>query len=170
MRLPNALWFFVVLAAIPLVVSAIHIFSRTKKIAERVICSTNLKVLSTAMIVYMNDYDEQYPTQDQWCDLIMKEPDSFFVENDFCCPLEPKGTFSYAINKYLYQIEPKEISPETVLLFEANLGRNGIGGKEDLVLRHEEDGPLGCNITFVDGHLEFVTEDRIDDLQWTVEE
>ncbi len=46
---------------------------------------------------------------------------------------------------------------------------NQLGGPEDIVFRHEQDGQRGCNIAFVDGHTEFVTEDHIGDLKWTVE-
>lgn len=46
---------------------------------------------------------------------------------------------------------------------------NQLGGPEDLRLRHDLDGQPGCTIVFADGHLEFVTEDRIGELQWKVE-
>jgi len=47
---------------------------------------------------------------------------------------------------------------------------NQLGGPEDVAFRHEQDGQRGCNIAFVDGHTEFVTEDRISGLRWTVEQ
>ena len=37
--------------------------SKVKKIAQRVICGTNLKGLGTAMVVYANDYADAYPVQ-----------------------------------------------------------------------------------------------------------
>lgn len=143
--------------------------AKTKMIAQRVVCGTNLKGLSTAMIVYMNDYGDKYPTQDQWCDLLMQEAD--VSPMSFRCPLDPEGSFSYAINENLYTIEPGKVLPpaQMVAIFEANLGRNGVGGPDDLVLRHDQNQRVGCNIGFADGHVEFVTEDRIADLQWTAE-
>jgi prepilin-type N-terminal cleavage/methylation domain-containing protein/prepilin-type processing-associated H-X9-DG protein len=37
--------------------------SKVKKIAQRVVCGTNLKGLGTAQTVYANDYDDQYAVQ-----------------------------------------------------------------------------------------------------------
>ena len=37
--------------------------SKVKKIAQRVICGTNLKGLGTAQMVYANDYDDEYTVQ-----------------------------------------------------------------------------------------------------------
>ena len=56
---------------------------------------------------------------------------------------------------------------ESLLVYEGRF--NQFGGPEDLLLRHEQNGRLGCNITFVGGNTEFVTEDRIAELKWTVE-
>ena len=142
--------------------------AKTKMIAQRVVCSTNMQGLSTAMIVYMNDYDDKYPTPEQWCDLLMQEAD--VSPKSFQCPLDPEGAFSYAINENLYKIEYNKLPPhQMVAIFEASLGRNGVGGSDDLVMRHDQNQRGGCNIAFADGHVEFVTEDRIGDLQWTVE-
>ena len=141
--------------------------SRAKMQAHRVVCMANMKGLSTAMIVYMNEYDDEYPTQGQWCDLLIEK--AGVSPKSFRCPLDPEGTFSYAINENLYELEPGQGGAQTVAIFEANLGRNGVGGIDDIAFRHDQHGQSGCNITFADGHVEFVTEDRITDLQWTVE-
>lgn len=37
--------------------------SKVKKIAQRVVCGTNLKGLGTAQVVYANDYDDEYAVQ-----------------------------------------------------------------------------------------------------------
>ncbi len=154
------------LVVVPLMLAILMpALSKTKMIAQRVVCSTNMQGLSTAMVVYMNDSDEKYPTQDQWCDLLMQEAD--VSAKSFQCPLDPEGSFSYAINENLYKIAPdKIISPQMVVLFEADLGHNGVGGLDDLKVKHMD----GCNVTFVDGHVEFVRTDAIPNLQWTVEE
>jgi prepilin-type processing-associated H-X9-DG protein len=140
--------------------------AKTKMIAQRVVCGTNLKCLSTAMVVYMNDYNNEYPTPEAWCDLLIQEVD--VSPDSFHCP-EDAEEFSYAINKNIYDIEPGLPDAQIVMLFESDLGRNGAGGPEDLVLRHDLSGRLGCNIAFVDGHVEFVPEERIADLKWTAE-
>ncbi|MHC5139668.1 MAG: type II secretion system protein, partial [Planctomycetota bacterium] len=37
--------------------------NKVKKIAQRVVCGTNLKGLGTAQVVYANDYDDEYAVQ-----------------------------------------------------------------------------------------------------------
>ena len=37
--------------------------SKVKKIAQRVVCATNLKGMGTAQVVYANDYDDEYAVQ-----------------------------------------------------------------------------------------------------------
>jgi prepilin-type processing-associated H-X9-DG protein len=157
------------LVIVPLLLAILMpVLSRTKHIAQRVVCGTNLKGLSTAMMVYANDYDDQYPTPEQWCDLLIQEVD--VSPKSFQCPLDPEGTFSYAINENAHKIETGRSPAQFVVLFESNLGRNGVGGMDDVVLRHNQHQGIGGNITFADGHTEFVTEGRIADLQWTIEE
>ena len=147
----------------------ISVLPRMKKIKQRVVCGVKIKYLSAAIIVYTDGFEGQYPLPEQWCDLIMEETGDL-IEDAFRCPVDPEGSFSYAINENLYNIEPRQVDPQKfVVLFEADLGKNGVGGPEDLVLRHDENDQLGCNIAFADGHVEFVREDHIADLQWTVE-
>ena len=136
--------------------------SRTKAIAQRVVCATNLKGLGTAMFIYANDYDT-LPTADKWCDLLIAEVD--VCPASLRCPSTPAGSFSYALNENLAGRSMKDGSPNVVMLFEADAGPNAVGGPEMLVSdRHE-----GCNIVFMDGHVEFIKESRIGNLKWTVE-
>ncbi len=37
--------------------------NKVKRLAQRLVCATNLKGLGTAMIVYSNDFDDEYPVQ-----------------------------------------------------------------------------------------------------------
>ncbi len=145
--------------------------SKVKHIAQTVVCETNLIGLSSAMTVYMNDYEDAYPTPEAWCDLLMQEVD--VSPKSLQCPSGPELAFGYAMNEHLRNLSESAVEPvaagQLVVLFEADLGKNGVGGPDDLVLRHERNGQLGCNILFADGHTEFVSEDRIDDLKWTAE-
>lgn len=146
--------------------------SKVKHIAQAVVCESNLKGLSSAMTVYMNDYEDAYPTPEAWCDLLMQDVD--VSQQSLQCPSVPELAFGYAMNEHLRKLSESAVEPvaagQLVVLFEADLGKNGVGGPDDLVLRHERNGQLGCNILFADGHVEFVTEDRIAELHWTVEE
>jgi len=178
--------------------------SQTKKIAQRVVCGTNLKGLSSAMIVYANDYDDTLPIEN-WCDLLIEEAD--VSPKSFICPESDaiEGESSYAINKNIAGMKLTDRPADVVLFFETDMGvENGprntsittrrhyeflnefgdvydentlvykdrfnqIGGPEDLLIRHSGRGLSGCNVAFADGHVEFVTEDRIAELKWTVE-
>ena len=175
MRLPNVLLGYVVWIVIVLAIAVlIPAFSKTKEIAQRVVCESNLKTLTKVMTVYAGDYNTQYPIpSEKWCDILLgiKGFEKYDLsQNTFRCPADPKGSFSYAVNENTYKMKWHTLADGSmVLLFESNLGRNGIGGLEDVVLHHNKDGQLGCHIVFADSHIEFVTEDRIADLQWTME-
>jgi prepilin-type processing-associated H-X9-DG protein len=139
--------------------------SKTKAMAQRVVCATNLKGLGIAMYVYANNYDDTLPTADKWCDLLTSQADVNPVS--FRCASAPEVSFSYALNENLAGRGMKDVSPDVVMLFEADAGPNAVGGPEMLVSdRHK----VGCNIVFVDGHVEFIKESEIGNLKWTVEE
>jgi prepilin-type processing-associated H-X9-DG protein len=162
------MWGFVVPIFALIIAILIPALLKTRMIAGRVVCEHNLNGLSIAMLMYVGRYDGKYPLPNQWCDFILREPGSF-TEKAFHCPLDSEGSFSYAMNKTIFEIEPGQTPAKLVMFFEANLGRNGIGGMEEVVLRHDKDGQPGCNVSFVDGHVEFVTKDRIAGLMWTTE-
>ncbi len=150
--------------------------SKTKKIAQRVICGTNLKTLQKAIMVYSNDYDGRAPTPDKWCDLLAKEvyykslicPDSDAVE----------GESTYAMNIHAAGKNLGDLPADMVLLFETDTNQllpgqkpwNLAGGPELLQVRHSEKGQQGCNVVFVDGHAEFVKTQDIPNLRWTAED
>lgn len=46
---------------------------------------------------------------------------------------------------------------------------NQYGGAGDVLVRHDESKPAGANILFADGHTEFVPEEKIAGLKWTME-
>ncbi len=159
--LPAAL---IILAPLPLAI-LMPALSRTKSIAQRVVCGTNLQGLSMAMMVYGNDYDGKAPTADEWCDLLIQEADVSPVS--FRCPAAPEGECNYALNKNIRNIDgPKPA--RTVVLFESRPGWNQVGGPELLTTEYH-DGE-GCNVAFGDGHTEFVKADKLGDLYWGPDE
>lgn len=138
--------------------------SKVKHIAKGVVCSTNVKGLGVAIQVYMNDYDGRFPTPEQWCDLLIEKAD--VSEQSLACPSDTAGAFSYAVNKDIPRTDFRRGAADLVILFEADLGRNGIGGPEDAAFRHQLDNQPACNVLFADGHVEMVTQDRIEELRW----
>ncbi|MEN8127621.1 MAG: DUF4190 domain-containing protein [Planctomycetota bacterium] len=97
--------------------------SRTKTIAQRVVCGTNLKGLSTAMIVYTNDYDDTLPTEN-WCDLFIEEVD--VSPKSFVCPESDavEGESCYAMNKNIAGMKLGDLPApaNVVLFFETDMG------------------------------------------------
>jgi prepilin-type processing-associated H-X9-DG protein len=139
--------------------------SRTKGLAQRLVCGTNMKGLGTAMMVYANDYDRKFPTADQWCDLLIEHAD--VDPRSFRCKPRSSEAFSYGFNENLDGLTTDDVSPDTVVLFEIVGGRNVAGGPELLVTeRHWSEG---CNILFADGHAAFVETEHLGDLKWMVQ-
>jgi prepilin-type processing-associated H-X9-DG protein len=145
--------------------------SKTKHIAHRTVCATNLKTLSLAMIVYANDNENRLPFSDNWCDVLIQEadvsPKSFLCLGDDAV----EGQSSYALNRNAAETLFRNLPPNMVLLFETSDGQtagrhwNLVGGPESITTEHHKGD--GCNVAFVDGHIEFVRADRIHTLRWT---
>jgi prepilin-type processing-associated H-X9-DG protein len=138
--------------------------NRVKHLAQGTICGTNMQGLGNAVQIYMNDYDGRFPTSEQWCDLLIKEAD--VSEQTLTCPDDTAGAFSYAVNKDIPRTDIRTGAADLVILFEADLGRNGVGGPEDAVFRHYAGNQPACNVLFADGHVEMVAQDRIHELRW----
>jgi len=137
--------------------------ARTKVLAERLVCGINMKGLATATMYYSHNYDDKLPTADKWCDLLITEAD--VGAKSFCCSEHPDGSFSYALNK---NITSASAEPDIVLFFESDGGRNAAGGPE--MLASQRHCGEGCNLVFVDGHVEFVRTEDFGSLKWVPQE
>lgn len=115
---------------------------KTKKVAQRVVCGTNLKGLATAIFVYCNDYEDMLPTSN-WCDLLIEEAD--VSPKSFVCPQSNaiEGESSYAMNENITGKNLGKLPPDVVLLFETDKG--------------VEDGPRSASIK-TRRHYEFLNE------------
>ena len=131
-------------------------------------CAANLQALGKWIILYANDYDEQYPRAEKWCDLLtdyMKtDIDNRVIEKCFVCPTNKGGHCHYAMNP---NISPSS-QPGLVLLIETEGGWNQTGGPEILIT--ESHRGKGCNVLFNDSHVEFVKADKISELKWIISE
>ncbi len=136
--------------------------AQTRSMASKIMCATNLSGLGKAMVVYVNDFDEKYPTPDEWCDLLVHYAD--VGEDQFVCPGGKKnsdmGRGHYAINPKATPQSP----PDMVLLFETTGGWNQSGGSE--LLSTENHHGDGANIVFCDFHVKFVKKEGFDNLRW----
>jgi len=150
----------IIIAAVLLVTFFLAPIIIVPSVPPRMICSTNLSRLGKAMLVYGGDNDDEFPTADKWCDLLLQYVDT---EEYFVCPSGGEGRCHYAINANLEPYGP----PGIVLLFETKGGWNQFGGPE--ILTFENHKGEGCNILFNDGHVNFVTPEELNELKWKVE-
>ena len=123
----------IIVMAIFILVSLILISLPPAGRPDWVMCATNISGLGKAIYLYRSDYDGQYPTSDNWCDLLVMNYE-VRLESLVCKGSDAKiGESSYALNKNIAGKNSSEIPEDTVILFETNLGKNPIG----------RDGTLG---------------------------
>ena len=137
---------------------------RTRQLAQRIMCSTNLSGLGKAIVLYTSDHNDAYPSADNWCNVLIKDCD--VIPEQFRCPAGDKeeGKSSYAFNINLAGKNASKVYPDTVLLFETKPGVNPAGGPELLNAdNHQGDG---CVILFADGHVKFVLTKDFPTLRW----
>lgn len=135
---------------------------RVRQIAFRMVCGQNMSGLGMAMLIYANDYDDEFPTQTEWCDLLMKYAD--VPREQFRCKGALEGPCNYAMNKNVWNFSKRDVPPDMVVLFETGPGWNQVGGPEMLTTDNHQGE--GCNILFADNHVEFVKTEDLDKLKW----
>jgi len=117
--------------------------------------------LGKAMLIYANDHDG-FPGSSQWCDLLIEHTE--VSPSIFRCKGAHKGPCNYAINKNLENFDTGNAPPDMVVLFETYPGWNQAGGPE--ILTTENHNGEGCNVLFLDNHVEFVKTEDLDKLKW----
>jgi prepilin-type processing-associated H-X9-DG protein len=132
--------------------------------ARTTVCMSNIKQLNIGMLMYTQDYDEQFPSPYMWNEGIMP-----YVKNDqiFHCPEEPvQDVPSYGMNGRLKKLKVSTLASleRTVLLFDSIPGKDIAGGKALLPRPPRHDN--GQNVGFVDGHAKWIPENQIDSLLW----
>lgn len=128
----------------------------------RVICGTNIAGLAKVLTVYAGENDGNFPTAEKWCDLLIEL--DYTTKKQFVCPEVGKGRCHYATNPNADANSPGDM----VLVFETKDGWNQFGGPEILTTDNHEGE--GCNVAFVDTHVDFVKAEQLADLMWKVED
>jgi prepilin-type processing-associated H-X9-DG protein len=137
--------------------------SKAEEAAKQAVCIQNMHGLGKAMHFYTNNNDDKFPTQTKWCDLLIKyaevPPESFR-----CKAALQQGRCNYAMNKNLENVDRRSAPSDMVLAFESSPGWNQSGGPELLTTdNHRGDS---CTILFVDGHVELIEKQDLDELKW----
>jgi prepilin-type processing-associated H-X9-DG protein len=127
----------------------------TAHLAYRMICGTHMKALGECLNDYADRHGGQYPPAQEWCDYLIEDPNMH--ENLFVCSAA-RSAGSEARCHYAMNPNAKPYSAgDVVLLFETEGGWNLCSGRE-LMTFYNHEGE-GCNILFVDGHVDFFGRD-----------
>ena len=156
------------IAVVAIVVSIVMFFYIISPMLGRInggnkmVCGTNLRSLTTAMMIYAQEYNGKYPAPDNWCDLLIEYAD---VDGELFKCTEAKK--SKKANLCYFALNPncEPNSPaDTVLLFETIGGWNQFGGVE--LLSTDNHKGEGCNISYNDNHVSFERKGAFSELKW----
>lgn len=121
--------------------------------AEKTACMTNLKQLSTGMLMYCQDYDERYAPAAGWGTVVMP-----YVKNRqvYRCPTDA-NSWSYAMNRNLDGALLRQVTrPASIcLFFESNLHRANASGLAPDAVPNRHLG--SSNWAFADGHVQWTS-------------
>jgi prepilin-type N-terminal cleavage/methylation domain-containing protein/prepilin-type processing-associated H-X9-DG protein len=93
--------------------------SKVKKIAQRVVCGTNLKGLGTAQTVYANDYDDEYAVQGAGNPNLTWSPDSTTEFADPSVPWSARTQLTVGASFYLL-VREADVSPKSFVCPSSN--------------------------------------------------
>ena len=135
-------------------------------------CLSNIKQLSTGMMMYAQDYDERLPASSTWAEAIdtkMREAaasNSSAGKDPFRCPAA-ESPASYGMNVFMggRAFSEMEAPSNTVLLFDADAPIRSFAGKAENVARNRHNG--APNMAFADGHAKWVNAFTFKQLIWT---
>lgn len=129
--------------------------------SRTIVCLGNLRQLGLCLYMYADEHEGRFPPAQRWCDVLAGEYGEHKDLNKvFRCPGDPKGPCSYAMNP---NADPNGAG-DVVLLFESKPGWNQYGGLE--LLTTENHKRQGCSVLFVDGSIQFVKAEELDELKW----
>lgn len=129
----------IVLPIVFLYISGIFVARNREEQAEKYTGSYNLNVLGNTLIQYAkNNNNNRLPLSENWCDVLMEYNEELTLDN-FKHPQAEKtgrtGEFHYAFNPELSGSDIRDISGDTILLFEAD-GSWNLAGKSELIKNH----------------------------------
>ena len=149
-RQPLTLIELLIILAIVAILAAILMptFARCRYDARRSKCYSNAKQLSTALLMYASDYENQLPPAMTWHDAITPYGAGGYV----FCPSRKEPAPSYSFNALLHLRPLKSIvaPPEQPMVFESMLGLwNASDVGASFTAPHVATGVVG----YADGHV-----------------
>jgi prepilin-type processing-associated H-X9-DG protein len=142
------------LFAAAVIEAGVHIFLEAPKLAaRRTVCVSNLKQLSTGLLMYAQDYDERMPPAATWSDNL---PPYVKASGIYLCPSRRTAGAGYAFNRKLSMRLQRDIAAaaSAPALFESSLQvPNASDTLESFFTPHDGYG----NVGFADGHVKALT-------------
>lgn len=138
-------------------------FTHARVQAKDAVSMNKAKQICIAMVMYCNENDGRFPPVDNWPMVLAPYlNDTKILES----PFAPHAGRAWAMNAYLNGRRLRDIKrpARTVLIFEIEPGGPPAGGRE--LLPHRPRGRRGYVIGFLDGHVELVPPQRLQDLIW----
>jgi len=129
--------------------------------AQQTACSSNLKQLGLALLMYLQDHDNWLPDEG-WVEAVYPYINNRAV---FTCPSRPEQPVGYALNEALLPMNMGDLPEpsQTVLAFETLEGGEApVGGAELIPPEGIHDG--GINVLFADGHVKWMLPEATVDL------
>ena len=142
--------------------------AKAKSRANAIKSVSHVKQLGIGVVGHAFDNDGKVP--EKWCDAILQVvgTEKVFVspQNSEARAPIAKGqkVSSYALNVALVGKSLEDVPPNTVLLFECNLGWNGTGGLKDL--QDNFDLPHSIAVVMADGSAKQVAPFELEQLSW----
>jgi hypothetical protein len=135
--------------------------SKARDQAKTAMMMARAKQLGLAIAMYSEDNDDRLPPSETWP--VVLQPYIGDSEEILRSPFNPEAGRAWAMNANLETVDIRR-GGDIVLFFEAEYGSPPAGGPE--LLPQEPRSPKGQVIGFVDGHVECVRPERLDELVW----
>jgi len=165
------------LAVAGIIVSAVSLFTlfilllmailmpalaRARHNARVAVSMNNAKQLCLAVHIFCEDNDGRIPPADNWPQALA--PYLGNSKDILTSPFDPDAGRVWAMNPNVKNINVKEAA-KTVMFFECQAGSPPAGGRE--MLPDRPRAQKGYIIGFVDGHVECIPPERLDELIWS---
>lgn len=132
------------------------VFSQAREKARAATCRSNVRQLSTALMIYAQDYDQRFPPAASWQDGIAVYHQNPAVDR---CPSHSGSPSGYAFNSWmsgrpLASVDAPALQP---VLFESSAGtRNAADALKTFDPRHRAGAQKVGSVGYVDGHVQAV--------------
>ena len=144
---------------IPVIVCSVWLYF-TISLAYRLMCGANVNGLGKALSVYCNDYGK---ISSHWNDLLVERAD-VHVRQFMCRGSDAiTGECSYAMNKYIVEMNMSQLPSDIVVLFETDYGKTASRWWRKHPFSKDNNY---YSVTESNGVPKLIRSDKLDKLRW----